>query len=103
VFSRDKLVDRDLSGALSQCLYVRDRSVDFGLPQMRFGHDPGYRATMSGDDYGLSTLDVIEKLGKLSLGLRGLNFAHGGKPSATTTKNRQGAGFQDVQPRRSGP
>jgi hypothetical protein len=25
-------------GALPQCLYVRDRTVDFGLPQMRFGH-----------------------------------------------------------------
>ena len=57
---------------------LRDRSVDFGLPQMRFGHDPGYRATMSGDDNGLPTLDVIEKAGKVSLGLRGLNFAHGG-------------------------
>ena len=76
VFSQVKLVDGDLSGALPQCLYVRYRSVDFGLPQMRFWHDPGYRATMSGDDYGLPTLDVIEKLG---LGLRGLNFAHGGK------------------------
>ncbi len=78
VFSRDKLVDGDLSGALPQCFYVRDRSVDFGLPQMRFGHDPGYRATMSGDDNRLPTLDVIEKLGKVSLSLRGLNFAHGG-------------------------
>jgi hypothetical protein len=28
--------------------YLQDRPVDFGLPQMRFGHDPGYRATMSG-------------------------------------------------------
>jgi hypothetical protein len=50
VFSRNKLVGGDLSGALPQCFYVRDRSVDLGLPQMRFGHDPGYRATMSGDD-----------------------------------------------------
>ena len=76
VFGRDKLLDGDLSGALPQCFYVRDCSVDCGLPQMRFGHDPGYRATISGDDYGLPTLDVIEKLGKVSLGLRGLNFAH---------------------------
>jgi hypothetical protein len=52
----------------------------FGVPQVRFGHDPGYRATMSGDDNGLPTLDVIEKSGKASLGLRGLNFAHGGSP-----------------------
>ena len=29
-----KLVDGDLSGALPQCFYVRDRSVDLGLPQM---------------------------------------------------------------------
>ena len=65
VFSRDKLVDGDLSGALPQCLYARDRSVDFGLTQMRFRHDPGYRATMSCDDYGLPTLNVIEKLGKV--------------------------------------
>ena len=77
VFGRDKLVGGDLSGALPQFFYVRDRSVDFGLPQMRFGHDPGYRATMSGDNNRLPTLDVIKKLGKVSLGLRGLNFAHG--------------------------
>ena len=53
-----------------------DRSVDLGLPQMGFRHDPGYRATMSGDDNCLPALDVIEKLGEVSLGLRGLNFAH---------------------------
>jgi hypothetical protein len=76
VFSQDKLADGDLSGALPQCFYVPDCSVDFGLPQMRFGHDSGYRATMSGDDNGLATLDVIKELGKVSLGLRGLNFAH---------------------------
>jgi hypothetical protein len=80
VFSRDKLVDGDLSGALPQCFYVRDRSVDFGLPQIGFRHDPGYRATMSGDDNRLPTLDVIKELGKVSLGLRGLNFAHGEEP-----------------------
>ncbi len=77
VFSRDKLVDGDLSGALLQRPYVRDRPVDFGLPQMRFRHNPGYRATVSGDNNGLPTLYVIEELGKVSLGLRGLNFAHG--------------------------
>jgi len=48
---------------------------------MRFRHDPGDRATMSGDDYGLPTLDVIEELGKVSLGLRGLNFAHANSSS----------------------
>src|SRR4029077_12879253 len=64
------------------CFYVRDRSVDLGLPQMRFGHDPGYRATMSGDDNRLPTLDVIKELGKVSLGLRGLNFAHGESPNS---------------------
>jgi hypothetical protein len=47
---------------------------------MRFRHDSGYRSTMSGDDYGLPTLDVIEELGKVSFGLRSLNFAHGPKP-----------------------
>jgi hypothetical protein len=50
VFSQDKLLDSDLSGALPQCLYARNRCVEFGLPQMRFRHDPGYRATMSSDD-----------------------------------------------------
>ena len=79
VFCRDKLVDGDLSGALPQCFYIDyidDRSVDLGLPQMGFRHDPGYRATMSGDDNCLPALDVIEKLGEVSLGPRGLNFAH---------------------------
>jgi hypothetical protein len=76
VFSRDKLVDGDLSGALPQCFYVRDSSIDLGLPQMQFGHDSGYRATMSGDDNCLPALDVIEKLGEVSLSLRGLNLAH---------------------------
>jgi hypothetical protein len=57
------------SGALPHCLHVRDRSVDFGLPQIRFGHHPGYPTTISSDDNGLSTLNVIEKLGKVSLGL----------------------------------
>ena len=80
VFSRDKLVGGHFRGALPQCFYVRDCSVDFGLPQMRFGHDSGYRATMSGDDNRLATLDVIKELGKVSLGLRGLNFAHREKP-----------------------
>jgi hypothetical protein len=46
------------------------------LPQMQFGHDSGYRATMSGDDNCLPALDVIEKLGEVSLSLRGLNLAH---------------------------
>jgi hypothetical protein len=45
VLSRDKLVDGDRSSALAQYLYVRDRSVDLGLPQMRFRDNPGYRAT----------------------------------------------------------
>jgi hypothetical protein len=36
VFSRGKLVDGDLSGALPQCFYLQDRPVDFGLPKMRF-------------------------------------------------------------------
>jgi hypothetical protein len=69
VFGRDKFVDGDLSGALPQCPYLSDRSIDFSLPLIRFGHDPGYRTTMSGDDDGLSTLDVIKKLEKVSLGL----------------------------------
>jgi hypothetical protein len=76
VFRRDKLVDSDLSGALPQCFYLRDRSIDLGLPQMQFGHDSGYRATMSGDDNCLPALDVIEKLGEVGLSLRGLNLAH---------------------------
>jgi hypothetical protein len=76
VFSRDKLVDGDLSGALPQCFYVHDSSIDRGLPQMELGHDSGYRATMSGDDNRLPALDVIKKLGKMRLCLRGLNLAH---------------------------
>ena len=67
VFCRDKLVDGDLSGALPKCLYLRDRSVDLGLPQIGFWHDSGYRATMSGDDNCLPALDVIEKLREVSL------------------------------------
>ena len=55
--------------------------------------------TISGDDNGVPTLDVIEKVGKVSLGLRGLNFAHGGR----RRKNVKGAAYQDVQPRRSRP
>ena len=66
VFSRDKLVDGDLCGALPQCFYVRDSSIDLGLPQMAFGHDSGYRTTMSGDDNRLPALDVIEKLREVS-------------------------------------
>ncbi len=69
MFSRDKLVDGDLSGALSQCFYLRDRSVNLGLPQIGFRHNSGYRATMSGDDNCLPALDMIEKLGKVSLWL----------------------------------
>jgi hypothetical protein len=37
----------------------------FGVPQMRFGH--GNRTTMSGDDYGLPRLDVVERLAKSRL------------------------------------
>ena len=78
MFRRQELVDGDFSDALPQCLYARDCSVDFGLLQMRFRHDPGDCATMSRDDYGLPALDVIEELGEVNLGLRGLNFAHVG-------------------------
>jgi hypothetical protein len=56
----------------SRALMVHSYRV---IRRMRFGHDPAYRATMSGDDNGLPTLDVIEKLGKVSLGLGALNFA----------------------------
>jgi hypothetical protein len=76
VFSRDKLVDGALSGVRPQCFHVRDCSVGLALPQTRFGHDPGYRATISGDNNRLPTLDVIKKSRKVGLGLRGLNFAH---------------------------
>jgi hypothetical protein len=69
VFSRDKLLGGNLSGGLPQCFYGRGRSVDFELPQMRFGHNLGYSATMSGDDNRLLTLDVIKELGKVSLSL----------------------------------
>jgi hypothetical protein len=37
-------------------------------------------ASGTGDDIGFATLDGIEKLGKVSLGLRGLNFAHAKAP-----------------------
>ena len=60
MFRRQELVDGDLSGALPQCIYARDCSVDFGLPHIRFRHDPGDRATMSGMTIGLPALDVIE-------------------------------------------
>ena len=80
VFSRGKLVDGDFSGALRNALIFRIALSTSACRRCAFGHDPGYRATMSGDDYGLPTLDVIEKLGKVSLGLRGLNFAHAGNP-----------------------
>jgi hypothetical protein len=46
--------------------------------------------TISGDDNGVPTLDVIEKVGKVSLGLRGLNFAHGGR----RRKNVKGRAFR---------
>jgi hypothetical protein len=52
VFSRGKLGDGDSFSARCR-KYVQDSPLDFGLPQMRFGHDPGYRATMSDDDYSL--------------------------------------------------
>jgi hypothetical protein len=88
VFSRDKLVEGDLSSALSQRLDVRDRSIDFGLPQMPFRHDPGYRATMADDDHGFSTLDDIEELGKASPCLRGLNYANDRNPPIGLNQNR---------------
>jgi hypothetical protein len=73
---RQKLVEGDLSSALTQRLYILDRVIDYRLPPLCLRHDPRYRATMSGDYYGLPALDFIEELGKVSFGLRSLNFAH---------------------------
>jgi hypothetical protein len=41
-----------------------DRAVDFGLLKVRYGDDPCYRASLSGDDYDLPAFYVIEELGK---------------------------------------
>jgi hypothetical protein len=35
----ETFVERDLSGALPQCLDAFDRQVDFRLPPMRLGHE----------------------------------------------------------------
>jgi hypothetical protein len=74
-----KLVDGDLRCVAAMLL----RSRSLCRPRLAadtFRARSGRRATMSDDDYGLPTLDVIEKLGKVSLGLRGSNFAHRRKP-----------------------
>ena len=47
---------------------------------MRLGRDPRYGAAVPGDHLGLSALHVVVELGKVSFGLRGLNFAHDGIP-----------------------
>ena len=80
----------------------RRRRLRAALPSLcrrRLPARSGLSRTISGDDNGVPTLDVIEKVGKVSLSLRGLNFAHGGR----RRKKVKGAGFQDVQPSRSGP
>ncbi len=45
-----------------------DRLVNFLLPKVRLGHDPGDGPPMTRDNDGLPALDVIEQLGEMRFG-----------------------------------
>ena len=73
---RQQFLPRDLSGTLAQRLDAFDRLVNFLLPKVRLGHDPGDGPPMTRDNDGLPALDIIEQLGEMRFGVRSLNFAH---------------------------
>jgi hypothetical protein len=77
-----QLRDRDLAGATAQRLDAGDRLVDFVLPVVLFGHDPGNGTVVPDDEYGLSVFDVVEQLGKVDLGVLCLDFTHCGGSSS---------------------
>ncbi len=60
---RQQFVPRDLSGSFAQRLDCFDRLVNFRLPKVRLGHDPGDGPPVSRDNDGLAALDIVEQLG----------------------------------------
>jgi hypothetical protein len=48
------------------------------LSSLRLGNDPRDRTPVAGNHQGFAKLHLVEKLGEVGLGFRGLNFAHGG-------------------------
>ena len=61
---------------LRSALIAFDRLIDFLLPKVRLGHDPGDGPPMTRDNDGLPALDIVEQLGEMRFGVRSLNFAH---------------------------
>ena len=75
-----KLVERNLSSPISECLDAFDRPVDLRLPPMRLGHDARDGAAVARNHHGLPALYIIEELGQMRFSLGCLDFAHGGIP-----------------------
>ena len=49
--------------------------IDLLLPATRLRGNAGDGSAMARDDDGFATFDLVEQLGKVGLGLGGLNFA----------------------------
>src|SRR3954447_16444653 len=66
----------DFAGSLSKFEDTRQRSIDFFLPSIHLGHDPGNGAAMAGNDERFPPLHVIEQLGQMGFGFGSLDFTH---------------------------
>ena len=53
-----------------------DETSNMRPPRLFFRHEPSNRIAVTGDDDRLAALDLIEQLGELRLGYRGLNLPH---------------------------
>src|SRR5260370_21869090 len=66
----------DLARSLAKFADTRQRSVDFFLPSIHFGHDPRDRSAVPGDDERLTALHIVKQLRQMGFGFRSLNLTH---------------------------
>src|SRR5882672_11772665 len=83
-----------LPDLLSQLLDSVNRLTDLLLPALRLGNQPGDAPAMACDHDGRATLDLIEQLRQMSLGLRSLHFA---QPLAGSIGSEGGGIFAEAQ------
>lgn len=76
LFCRQYVLDADLPGPLSKFADTRERPVNFLLSPIELRDKPCYGATMSRNDEGLATLDVVKQLRQAGFGIGSLNFTH---------------------------
>src|SRR3990172_4148988 len=83
IAGRQQFLQRDPAGTLAKLPDAGESLVDLLLAAVNVGHNPGDTAPVALDDQRFAPLHIIEELGKMSLGFRGLNFAHMSDPSTS--------------------